>query len=262
MITLREVEKIFYTGKQSVQAVYPTNLEINQGEILGLVGESGSGKSTLGKMLIGLEAPTKGEITYNGKSLWNKHKYKRIQAGEIQTVFQDPQSSLDPRMQIKEIILEPLFGLSAKERKEKGASDRLVQLIKRVGLKEEQLNRYPHEFSGGQRQRIAIARALITDPTFIILDEPTSALDVSVQAQVLNLLKELQTERKLTYLFISHNMSVIRYMCERVAVMYKGNLVEVGSTNDIFEHPTHAYTQKLLSSVLSVHEKEAAGLAD
>jgi len=262
MITLREVEKIFYTGKQSVQAVYPTNLEINQGEILGLVGESGSGKSTLGKMLIGLEAPTKGEITYNGKSLWNKHKYKRIQAGEIQTVFQDPQSSLDPRMQIKEIILEPLFGLSAKERKEKGAPNRLVQLIKRVGLKEEQLNRYPHEFSGGQRQRIAIARALITDPTFIILDEPTSALDVSVQAQVLNLLKELQTERKLTYLFISHNMSVIRYMCERVAVMYKGNLVEVGSTNDIFEHPTHAYTQKLLSSVLSVHEKEAAGLAD
>jgi ABC-type oligopeptide transport system ATPase subunit len=256
MIEIRQVEKTFYTGKRSMKAVGPIDLSIYQGEILGLVGESGSGKSTLGKMLIGLEAPTGGDITYQGKPLWVKKKYKRSRPGEIQTVFQDPQSSLDPRMQIKDIILEPLLALPNPERKEKGNLERLKQLIKRVGLKEEHLGRYPHEFSGGQRQRIAIARALITDPAFIILDEPTSALDVSVQAQVLNLLKELQSERQLTYLFISHNMSVIRYMCERVAVMYKGNLVEVGSTKEVFETPQHSYTRKLLSSVLSVHDQE------
>lgn len=255
MITIEQVEKIFYTGRQSMQAVSPINLVIQEGEILGLVGESGSGKSTLGKMIIGLEYPTKGRISYNGKQLWSRKKYLRTRPGEIQTVFQDPQSSLDPRMRIKEIILEPLFGLHLKERKEKSSNERLHELIKRVGLKEEHLDRYPHEFSGGQRQRIAIARALITDPTFIVLDEPTSALDVSVQAQVLNLLKELQKERNLTYLFISHNMSVIRYMCERVAVMYKGELVEVGSTEDIFNSPQHEYTQKLLSSVLSVNDE-------
>ncbi len=235
-------------------AVKSTTFTINEGEILGIVGKSGSGKSTLGKMIIGLEAPTKGSIVYKGQPLWNKHKYNRVRAGEIQTVFQDPQSSLDPRMSVKNIILEPLLALSKSERKDKGSRERLLQLIKRVGLKEEHLDRYPHEFSGGQRQRVAIARALITDPTFIVLDEPTSALDVSVQAQVLNLLKELQKERNLTYLFISHNMSVIRYMCQRVAVMFKGELVEVGDTKEIFEKPKHSYTQKLLSSVLTIQK--------
>lgn len=256
MIEITNLEKVYKTGKQTMKAVQSVNLTIREGEILGIVGESGSGKSTLGKMVIGLEAPTSGAITYNEKSLWQKNKYLRPRPGEIQTVFQDPQSSLDPRMRVKDIIMEPLLGLPSAERKEKGELTRLVQLMKRVGLKEEHLDRFPHEFSGGQRQRIAIARALITNPSFIVLDEPTSALDVSVQAQVLNLLKELQQERQLTYLFISHNMAVIRYMCQRIAVMYKGELVEVGETQDVFENPQHPYTQKLLSSVLSVQTEE------
>ncbi|MFP3919623.1 ATP-binding cassette domain-containing protein [Lysinibacillus telephonicus] len=256
MIEISQLEKIYSTGKDSMIAVKSTNLTINEGEILGIVGESGSGKSTLGKMIIGLEEPSKGSIAYKGQQLWNKQKYNRVQAGEIQTVFQDPQSSLDPRMTVKDIILEPLLALPKLQRRTKGSKERLLQLIKRVGLKEEHLDRYPHEFSGGQRQRIAIARALITDPTFIVLDEPTSALDVSVQAQVLNLLKELQQERNLTYLFISHNMSVIRYMCQRVAVMFKGEMVEIGYTKELFENPQHPYTQKLLSSVLTIQKDE------
>ena len=256
MIEITNLEKVYKTGKQTMKAVKSVNLTIHEGEILGIVGESGSGKSTLGKMIIGLEAPTSGTVNYNEKPLWKKNKYLRPRAGEIQTVFQDPQSSLDPRMRVKNIIMEPLLGLPSADRKEKGDLKRLVELMKRVGLKEEHLERFPHEFSGGQRQRIAIDRALITDPSFVVLDEPTSALDVSVQAQVLNLLKELQRERQLTYLFISHNMEVIRYMCKRVAVMYKGELVEVGETQDVFENPQHPYTEKLLSSVLSVQAEE------
>lgn len=262
MIEISQIEKVYTTATQSMKAVKSVNLTIHEGEVLGIVGESGSGKSTLGKMIIGLEAPTSGTISYKGKELWQKNKYKRVRPGEIQTVFQDPQSSLDPRMSVRDIILEPLLALPKSVRHEKGNSNRLVELIRRVGLKEEHLDRLPHEFSGGQRQRIAIARALITDPLFIILDEPTSALDVSVQAQVLNLLKELQEERKLTYLFISHNMTVIRYMCQRVAVMYKGEIVEVGETQNVFENPQHSYTKKLLSSVLSVHQNIEQSLKD
>lgn len=256
MIEITNLEKIYKTGKQEMTAVQAVSLTIHEGEVLGIVGESGSGKSTLGKMIIGLETPTSGSITYNGKLLWQKNKYKRLRPGEIQTVFQDPQSSLDPRMRVRDIILEPLLALPKAERRLKGNTDRLNALIKRVGLKGEHLDRFPHEFSGGQRQRIAIARALVTDPSFIVLDEPTSALDVSVQAQVLNLLKELQKERQLTYLFISHNMSVIRYMCQRVAVIYKGELVEVGETRSVFENPQHQYTRKLISSVLTVETND------
>lgn len=262
MIEIKQIEKIYVNGKQSTKAVGPVDLSIREGEILGLVGESGSGKSTLGKMLIGLEPPTSGTITYKGNPLWIKKKFKRYRPGEIQSVFQDPQSSLDPRMRIKDIILEPLLGLPRAERKEKGNSERLKQLIHRVGLQEEHLSRLPHEFSGGQRQRIAIARALVTEPAFLVLDEPTSALDVSIQAQILNLLKALQMEKQLTYLFISHNMSVIRYMCERVAVMYKGDIVEIGTTKDIFENPQHPYSKKLLSSVLSVTDQENGSHAE
>lgn len=256
MIHIEQVRKIYKTGATTIEAVKGVNLTIERGETIGLVGESGSGKSTLGKILIGLEPPTNGTITYRGTELWNKKKFNRIRPGEIQIVFQDPQSSLDPRMRIKDIIIEPLLALSSKERKEKGSKERLVYLMNRVGLKEEHLDRYPHEFSGGQRQRIAIARALITDPLFIILDEPTSALDVSVQAQVLNLLKELKKERNLTYLFISHNMSVIRYMCDRIAVMYKGKIVEIGPVHAIFQNPKHPYTKILLSSLPSLLDKK------
>ncbi|WP_019120854.1 ATP-binding cassette domain-containing protein [Brevibacillus massiliensis] len=252
LIELDVVSKVYGTGKQQIQAVDQVSFSILQGETFGLIGESGSGKSTLGKMIMGLEAPSGGTIRYRGKPLWVKGRYQRQNPGETQIVFQDPQSSLNPRMTVKQIITEPLQALPGGERKSKGSPDRLLALIKRVGLKAEHLSRYPHEFSGGQRQRIAIARSLITDPQFVVLDEPTSALDVSVQAQVLNLLKELKRERNLTYLFISHNMSVIRYMCDRMAVMLKGNIVEQGSTRQIFHHPTHAYTQALISSLPSL----------
>jgi len=223
LIQFHQVEKRY----GSLRAVRKADFSIRRGEAFGLVGESGSGKSTIGNMLIGLTPPSDGMITYMGKPLWKNRSFQNPRPGELQIVFQDPQSSLNPRMTVRDILLEPLYAFSAAERKEKGSPERLASLIKQVGLKEEHLSRYPHEFSGGQRQRIAIARALITDPSFLILDEPTSALDVSVQAQILNLLKELKKERKLTYLFISHNMSVIRYMCDRIAVMYKGDVVEI-----------------------------------
>ncbi|SDN05311.1 oligopeptide transport system ATP-binding protein [Fictibacillus solisalsi] len=261
LIDFHSVDKSFQKGKQSVKAVVDANLTVKKGSVVGLVGESGSGKSTLGKMLIGLEMPSEGSIHYEGAPLWKKKKFMRPRPGDIQTVFQDPQSSLDPRMRVKEIILEPLLALDSRERKEKGGRERLTSLMKRVGLKAEHLDRYPHEFSGGQRQRIAIARALITDPSFIVLDEPTSALDVSVQAQVLNLLKELKNERNLTYLFISHNMSVIRYMCDVIAVMYKGRIVESGPARELFESPRHPYTKILLSSLPSIFEKKGPALS-
>lgn len=253
LIQLQQVNKHFGHGKQMIKAVQEADFSIRSGEIFGLVGESGSGKSTIGKLLIGLEVPSGGMISYSGKNLWQKGSFQSPRPGEIQIVFQDPQSSLNPRMTIGDIILEPLFALERKQKKEK--EKQLHKLIQRVGLKEEHLSRYPHEFSGGQRQRIAIARALITDPSFIIFDEPTSSLDVSIQAQVLNLLKELQRERNLTYLFISHNMSVIRYMCDRIAVMYKGKIVEIGSSEKLFNQPSHPYTKILLSSLPSLYEK-------
>jgi peptide/nickel transport system ATP-binding protein/oligopeptide transport system ATP-binding protein len=254
LLDIQQVDKIYGSGSNKVRAVNQVTLTIHQGETVGLVGESGSGKSTLGKMLVGLEVPTAGVIQYAGKSLWGHRKFKRPHPGEIQTVFQDPQSSLDPRMKIKSIILEPLHALRLSQRRQKGNQHRFLTLINKVGLKEEQMNRYSYEFSGGQRQRIAIARALITDPSFVVLDEPTSALDVSVQAEVLNLLKKLKVGTKLTYLFISHNMSVIRYMCDRIAVMYKGTIVEMGPAQAVFDHPRHPYTKILLSALPQVHQ--------
>lgn len=256
LLQLSGVYKEYRKGSQRFQAVGGVDFAIARGETFGLIGESGSGKSTIGKMIIGLESPTAGTILYAGKPLWNAGTFSRLRPGEMQIVFQDPQSSLDPRMRVQAIITEPLLALPKAERREKGSTQRLHQLITRVGLKPEHLNRYPHEFSGGQRQRIAIARALITDPSFVVLDEPTSALDVSVQANVLNLLQELKRERNLTYLFISHNMSVIRYMCDRMGVMQKGRIVEIGSVADIFTNPADPYTQTLLSSLPILQTKK------
>lgn len=255
LLQVTGARKEYRKGNQSFQAVTDVNFSIARGETFGLIGESGSGKSTIGKMITGLEPPTDGKILYEGNSLWAANKFTRLKPGEMQIVFQDPQSSLDPRMRVQAIITEPLLALPSEERKAKGTSERLHALITRVGLKAEHLGRYPHEFSGGQRQRIAIARALITDPAFVVLDEPTSALDVSVQAHVLNLLQELKRERNLTYLFISHNMAVIRYMCDRMAVMQKGRIVETGTVSDIFSRPEDPYTKTLLSTLPSLHSK-------
>jgi ATPase components of various ABC-type transport systems, contain duplicated ATPase len=247
ILNIQGLKKVF--GKFS--ALNGVSFNLIKGETFGLVGESGSGKSTIANTIIGIHSPTEGEVLFNGTKLWKENKYQCGEYGKIQIVFQDPRSSLDPRMTIRKIITEPLIPLSKENRKDKGSQENLIKLMKSVGLKEEQLDRYPHEFSGGQRQRIAIARAIITDPEVLILDEPTSALDVSVQAQILNLLKDIQKEKKITYLFISHNMAVIKYVSNRVGVLYKGDFVEMGNTKDVFNCPKHDYTQKLISSIIS-----------
>jgi ATPase components of various ABC-type transport systems, contain duplicated ATPase len=247
ILSIQGLKKVF--GKFS--ALKGVSFDLIKGETFGLVGESGSGKSTIANTIIGIHSPTEGEMLFNGTKLWKENKYSCSEYGKIQIVFQDPRSSLDPRMTVRKIITEPLIPLSKERRKDKGSQENLVKLMKSVGLKEEQLDRYPHEFSGGQRQRIAIARAIITDPEVLILDEPTSALDVSVQAQILNLLKEIQKEKKMTYLFISHNMAVIKYVSNRVGVLYKGDFVEMGNTKDVFNCPKHDYTKKLISSIIN-----------
>jgi peptide/nickel transport system ATP-binding protein/oligopeptide transport system ATP-binding protein len=228
-------------------AVNQVSFSINQGEVFGLVGESGSGKTTIANILMQLESSDSGSILFEGKEI------KQFPYGDVQIVFQDPRSSLDPRMNIRDIISEPTQRLDAKPRNELASEERLVEIMQSVGLRPEHLDRKPHQFSGGQRQRIAIARALITKPKLVVLDEPTSALDISVQAQVINLLKKLQRDNGLTYLFISHNMGVVKYLCDRIGVLNKGVLVEVGTNAQIFSAPTHEYTKKLLASVPTMH---------
>ncbi|ELZ03331.1 ABC transporter ATP-binding protein [Natrialba aegyptia] len=232
----------------AVQAVDGVSFEIREGETLGLVGESGCGKSTTGETLLRLQEPTDGRVEFAGTNVYEMEgsdltAFRR----EAQVVFQDPFSSLDPRMTIGDIVQQPLdiHDVGADEERR----ERVRNLLERVGLSVDQLDRYPHEFSGGQRQRIGIARALALEPEFLVLDEPTSALDVSVQAQVLNLLEDLQAEFDLTYLLISHDLSVIRHICDRVAVMYLGEIVEIGPVEELFEDPKHPYTKALLESV-------------
>ncbi|WP_410766074.1 ABC transporter ATP-binding protein [Haloferax sp. DFSO60] len=235
-------------GSQPVKAVDGVSFEIEKGETLGLVGESGCGKSTLGRTLMRLEEATAGEVKLNGTDITTLSGTDLKQFREdVQMVFQDPDSSLNQRMTIGEIIREPLDVHEWKTPTERRA--RVRELLETVGLQEEHYYRYPHQFSGGQRQRIGIARALALEPDFIILDEPVSALDVSVQAKVLNLLEDLQNEFDLTYLFIAHDLAVVKHICDRVAVMYLGNIMEIGPADEMFENPANPYTHALLSAI-------------
>lgn len=231
-----------------VHSVDGVSFSIAEGETLGLVGESGCGKSTVGRQLVGLEKPTGGRLFYHGKDMEKlSGKEKKSVRTQLQMVFQDPYSSLNPRKHIYEILSQPMLyhGISNKETVHRDV-DRLLDM---VGLPKHVLGRYPHEFSGGQRQRICIARALALNPEFIVCDEPVSALDVSIQAQIINLLKNLQKKYNLTYLFISHDLSVVEYISDTVGVMYLGNLVEYGATEDIFRNPLHPYTKALFSAI-------------
>lgn len=230
------------------KAVDDVSFSIMEGETLGLVGESGCGKSTIGRQLVGLEVPTAGTITYRGMDL-SKMKKSRMQVHrtELQMIFQDPYSSLNPRKHIFEILAQPMLyhRISDRESLEKD----ILKILDMVGLPKSILGRYPHEFSGGQRQRIGIAKALSLNPRFIVCDEPVSALDVSIQAQILNLLKSLQKELNLTLLFVGHGLGAVNYVSDRIAVMYLGKIVELGEAKEVFHHPVHPYTQALLNAV-------------
>jgi oligopeptide transport system ATP-binding protein len=232
----------------AIKAVDGVSFDIFEGETLGLVGESGCGKSTTGRALLQLYVPTAGDVFYEGTNITkiSKEKMRKLRR-DMQMIFQDPYASLNPRMTVGNIIGEPMAIFNIAKGKE--ASDRVDYLLEVVGLNASFKNRYPHEFSGGQRQRIGIARALALNPKFIVLDEPISALDVSVQAQVVNLLEDLQEEFGLTYLFIAHDLSIVRHISDRVAVMYLGKIVEITDQNTLYDNPLHPYTQGLLSAV-------------
>ncbi|WP_313152953.1 ABC transporter ATP-binding protein [Lacrimispora sp.] len=250
LLEVKHLKKYFKVGKNQVlKAVDDVSLDIYKGETLGLVGESGCGKSTFGRTVIQLYEPTDGRIVYDGQEIngclpaAERHRFTR----KMQMIFQDPYASLNPRMKVIDIVAEGIDAhgiLSGEER-----SKKVLELLETVGLSEEHANRFPHEFSGGQRQRVGIARALAVDPEFMICDEPISALDVSIQAQVINLLKELQEKRGLTYLFIAHDLSMVKHISDRIGVMYLGAMVELGDSESLFDTPLHPYTQALLSAI-------------
>ncbi|MFH5777328.1 dipeptide ABC transporter ATP-binding protein [Heyndrickxia sp. FSL K6-6286] len=232
----------------NVKAVDDVSFTIGKGETLGLVGESGCGKSTTGRTILRLLSPTSGKIIFDGKDITNlSGKDLRLARKDFQMVFQDPYASLNPKQMVGDIVSEPIRNFSNKSLKD--LKDEVMSLLKRVGLPEDAYYKYPHEFSGGQRQRIGIARALALKPKLIIADEPVSALDVSVQSQVLNLLKELQDEFDLTFLFIAHDLSVVKHMSDRIGVMYLGNLVELADKDSLYSEPLHPYTQALISAI-------------
>lgn len=248
LLQINNLYKHFTVGQETLKAVDGLHFSIFKGETVGLVGESGCGKSTAGRTIIRLYEPTEGEVLFQGKNIYTLSDVEMTKVRrEIQLIFQDPYASLNPRMTIEEVIAEPLHihRMYTKNEKKK----RVEELLELVGLRAEHKNRLPHEFSGGQRQRIGIARALALNPKFIVCDEPISALDVSIQAQVVNLLKELQQEMGLTYLFIAHDLSMVKYISDRILVMYLGKMVELADSETLCHQPLHPYTQALISAV-------------
>jgi len=251
LIEIKNLKKYFpiktsALQKSYVQAVDDVSFYINRGETLGLVGESGCGKTTLGRTVLRLHEPTEGSIIYDGKDITNVNMtpYRK----KLQIIFQDPYASLDPRMTVGDIIGEPLdIHNMCSDKTER--QERIYEMLKTVGLNTEHANRFPHEFSGGQRQRVGIARALAVDPEFIVCDEPISALDVSIQAQIVNMLEDLQESKGFTYLFIAHDLSVVKHISDRIGVMYLGHMVELTTSSDLYNNPLHPYTQTLLSAI-------------
>ena len=255
LLEVQKVKKEFVTSKsltgkpvKIVHAVDSVDLTIYEGETIGVVGESGCGKSTLGRCILQLIKPTAGHVLYRGEDITklNKEQMRQMRR-KMQLIFQDPYASLNPRMTVLELIMAPLeaFGIGTMEER----VQRVKEIMELVGMQENMMNRYPHEFSGGQRQRIVIARALVLNPEFVVCDEPVSALDVSVRAQVLNLIQELKKKKHLTYMFISHDLSVVKYISDRIAVMYLGRIVEIAEKNELYNNPQHPYTKALLSAI-------------
>lgn len=252
VVEIKNLDLTFNKGKKSAnKAINNVSLEIYEGETFGLVGESGSGKTTIGRAVLKLydNFITGGEILFEGKDVRNlKGAALREYRSEAQMIFQDPQASLNGRMRVKDIVAEGLDAnglVSSKEERDA----RVLELLRLVGLNDDHLTRYPHEFSGGQRQRIGIARALAVNPKFIVADEPISALDVSIQAQVVNLMKDIQEKNKITYLFIAHDLSMVKYISDRIGVMHWGKILEIGSSEEVYNNPIHPYTKSLLSSI-------------
>ena len=250
LVEVKHLKQYFGTNKNVVKAIDDISFDIVEGETFGLVGESGSGKSTTGRALLRLYQPTDGEILFEGKDIATLTKGKELLEfrKEAQMIFQDPYASLDSRMKVRDIIAEGIDIHHLASTKEE-RNQMVDELLETVGLNREHANRYPHEFSGGQRQRIGIARSLALNPKFIVCDEAISALDVSIQAQIVNLLKKLQKEKGLTYLFIAHDLSMVKYISDRIAVMYRGRIVEMGPAECVYTNPQHAYTKSLLSAI-------------